>query len=108
MLCCKRDIPHSFRTKLHRPDKVLHTVQSAVLNDLQASWALGSSDDLHDISQCISRYPLIIEDCIEEWAEMVDGIEVPVDFSQPNPNGMEFDNLYLVISAHSCSNIHIS
>ena len=42
------------------------------------------------------RYPLLIEDCIEEWAEMVEGVEVPVDFSQPNPNGMEFDNLYLV------------
>ena len=44
----------------------------------------------------LCRYPLIIEDCMEEWAEMVDGVEVPVDYSQPNPNGLEFDNLYLV------------
>ncbi len=42
------------------------------------------------------RYPKIVKDCIEEFPELIDGVEVPVDTSTPNPNGMEFDNLYLV------------
>ena len=57
----------------------------------------------------IRRYPLIIEDCMEEWAEMVDGVEVPVDYAQPNPNGMEFDNLYLVRpESVRCAIVHCS
>ena len=63
------------------------------------TWGLwGELFDQHSLVKLLAlfRYPLIIEDCMEEWAEMVDGVEVPVDYSQPNPNGMEFDNLYLV------------
>jgi 5'-3' exoribonuclease 2 len=42
------------------------------------------------------RYPKIVRDVIEEQQQYVDGVEVPLDTSQPNPNGEEFDNLYLV------------
>jgi len=37
-----------------------------------------------------------VKDVIEEHPEVVDGTEVPVDTSAPNPNETEFDNLYLV------------
>jgi 5'-3' exonuclease len=42
------------------------------------------------------KYPKIIVDCVEQQAQVVDGVPVPVDTSTPNPNDMEFDNLYLV------------
>lgn len=42
------------------------------------------------------RYPKIVRDVIEEQQQYVDGVEVPLDTSKPNPNGEEFDNLYLV------------
>jgi hypothetical protein len=42
------------------------------------------------------KYPKIIVDVKEELPEWINGVEVPVDTSTPNPNGIEFDNLYLV------------
>eukprot|EP01147_Barroeca_monosierra_P007532 gene7532-569_t len=41
------------------------------------------------------KYPKCIVDAKEDRPQTIDGQYVPVDTSQPNPNDVEFDNLYL-------------
>ncbi|XP_050233759.1 5'-3' exoribonuclease 3 isoform X2 [Mercurialis annua] len=50
------------------------------------------------------KYPLVVVDAIEEEPVVIDDVKIPVDSSKPNPNNIEYDNLYLDMNGiiHPC------
>ncbi|XP_027919520.1 5'-3' exoribonuclease 3-like isoform X1 [Vigna unguiculata] len=50
------------------------------------------------------KYPMVVVDAIEEESVVIDGVKIPVDTSEKNPNNIEYDNLYLDMNGiiHPC------
>ncbi|KAK0093039.1 hypothetical protein PV326_014447 [Microctonus aethiopoides] len=51
------------------------------------------------------KYPSVIVEAIEQKSINADGVQVPINSADPNPNGVEFDNLYLDMNGiiHPCT-----
>jgi len=51
------------------------------------------------------KYPKIVNEVLEKRAAYIDGVEIPLDLTEANPNGLEYDNLYVDMNGliHPCS-----
>lgn len=50
------------------------------------------------------KYPLTVVDVIEDEVQVIEDVKVPIDTTKPNPNKLEYDNLYLDMNGiiHPC------
>ena len=51
------------------------------------------------------KYPKIVADMLEMRKRILDLEELDLDLNEPNPNGIEYDNLYIDMNGliHPCS-----
>lgn len=60
------------------------------------------------------KYPLTVVDVVEEEVQVIEDVTVPIDTTKPNPNNLEYDNLYLDMNGiiHPCfhpeDRVHLS
>lgn len=52
-----------------------------------------------------AKYPKIVSYLLEQRNKVVDGVSIPINLEEPNPNGSEYDNLYIDMNGliHPCS-----
>lgn len=51
------------------------------------------------------KYPKIVSAVLEKRNDVFEGAEIPLNLTEPNPNGVEYDNLYVDMNGliHPCS-----
>jgi 5'-3' exoribonuclease 2 len=53
----------------------------------------------------LQKYPKVVVDMLEQRSAVINGTEIPINLLEENPNGIEYDNLYVDMNGliHPCS-----